>query len=194
MPEPFADAVRWPIDADGSRLRVSDRLVSRMPALQQRLAPRLLADPAGSRTRRWVLTRAVTAGFAATDRGDWAYLERIYEPDVVLRVAPETAPDLPATAEGFDAVRAVIETIYEIMATADTRPLEIIDLGGSHFVALNQVQGEGSYSGLEMNRAVVNVYEISTRGKAARQWSCVELATAERFYAERLAELESGVS
>jgi hypothetical protein len=178
--------VRWPIDADAVRMRLSDKLAARLPALGERLAPRLLAEPAGSRRRRWVLTRGLTAGFAATDRGDWDYLKRIYEPDVSLRIGPDVAPDAPELAESFSALRSALEQFYEITANADSRPVEIIDLGGPHFVGRIQFTSKGAYSGLAMNRQMFNLYELSARGRASRQWLCLDLETAEEFYAERL--------
>jgi hypothetical protein len=191
LPEPFADAVRWPVDAHEVRLRLGDKLAARLPVIARRVAPRLLAEPAGSRGRRWLLTRGLTAGFAAADGGDWDYLERIYEPGISLTMHPEVAPDLPARSEGFAAFRSVLESIYEIMANADSNPVEIIDLGGAHFVARNQWASEGVYSGLEMNRRMVQLYEMTENGRIGLQWTCVDLETAEELYAERLADLRS---
>lgn len=190
-PEPFADAVRWPIDADAVRLRLSDKLIARLPAITQRLAPRLLADPAGSRARRWALNRAVIAGFAAADSLDWDYLERIYEPDVRLRMTPEIGPDLPALSQGFAALRSVLESIYEIMDNADSGPVEIIDPGGPHFVVRLQWTSKGVYSGLPMDRQMLNLYELTATAKIGLQWTCMELETAAAFFTERLAELSS---
>ncbi len=74
----LADGVVYPIDGEGLRLRMSDRFVARIPALFQRLSNRLMAEPAGSPRRRWLISRALAAGFAALDKRDWDYLERVY--------------------------------------------------------------------------------------------------------------------
>lgn len=156
LPETFADAVRWPIDPDAVRL--SDKLVARLPAIAERVAPRVLAEPAGSRGRR----------------------------------DPEAAPDIAVLTDGFAAMRSAIESFYEVTAAADSRPVEIIDLGGPHVVARIEWTSEGAYSGLAMNRQMFSLYESSPRGRVSRQWLSLDLETAEAFYAERLAELSPG--
>jgi hypothetical protein len=191
MGEPFAEAVRWPIDAEQIRLRMSDRLVARLPGLTRRLAPRFLAEPAGSRARRWIVERALLAGFAAFDADDWDYLRRVYEPDVVYRPADDVLPDLPSRAEGFEAVRAMIDAVRDVVHALDTRPVEIVDLGGPHFAALVEHGAAGASSGISVTGRFVYLYEMSEAGRVARQWFATDPANAEAFYHERLADLQA---
>jgi hypothetical protein len=185
--EPFADAVRWPVAA---RLRLSDRLArqlpGRLPGLLSRLAPRFLAEPAGSRLRRSVFNRAITIGWSAFDRRDWDYLEGIYDPGVVTRVAPDVWIDSPGRADGWEETRQLLADTLDGFDESDQRPVEIIDPGGPHMVALVEGRIAGSYSGLEVRRTLANVYEFSEAGLIIRQWSASDLAGAERFLNERL--------
>jgi hypothetical protein len=191
-PEPFADAVRWPIDAEQIRLRLSDRLAQRLPALQRRLAPRLIADPAGSRLRRWLFTRSVTAGWAAFDGQDWDYLERIYEPGVEMTMTADMFIDTEGTFVGWPATRALLERAWDGFNSSDQRPTEIIDPGGRHFIARVDARATGEYSGIEFQREMVNLYEFGDSGLVARQWTGNDPAGVAALLAER--RLEEGAN
>jgi hypothetical protein len=190
MSDPFAGAARWPIDPADIRLRTSDRLLARFPGLLRRMGPRFIAEPAGSRLRRWVLDRAVLTGFAATDARDGDYLSRIYEPGVRLWVDPDAAlPGTPTQVEGFDALRELLDEAVRVWTEFESRPVEIIDLGGRHVVAVIAFGVTAKYSGLDSTGAFTYLYEISDAGRCARQWWTADLASAEAHYRERLAEL-----
>jgi ketosteroid isomerase-like protein len=187
--EPFGDAVRWPIDADEVRQRVTDRFVQRLDLIRRRVAPRMLAQPAGSPLRRALVTRGSAASWAAFDNRDWDFMERAYAPDVIFTITgDELAFDLPPEAHGWQECRRVIEDLYEGFADLDQRLVEVIDLGGAHFI--NRIEGRltGTYSGLDVERDFATLYELTGEGRVGRQW-IADFAGLEAFLAERRAEL-----
>ena len=185
-------AVRWPIDPDDIKLRRSDRVMTRLPGLLARAAPRFIAEPAGSRLRRWIIDRAMLTGFAATDSGDWDYLSNLYESDVQLRIEPDaTVPGFPAISEGYESLKALMQEAVSLFREFDSVPAEIIDLGGPHFAARVEHGYKATYSGLEGSGGYVYMYEISERGRCSRQWWAKDLTGAAAFYGERLEEIEA---
>ena len=180
----FDGAVSWPIDAAAVRLRLSDRLMQRLPALTRRVAPRVLAESPGSRGRRWIFTRALAAGWGAFDRRDWAYIERMYEPDGLMLTADDVFIDLPPRADGWMEVRHYQETLLEGFRESDARPVEIIDPGGRYIAARVEASFEGAYTGLKVRRALVTLYELSDEGLVARQWVANDVDALARFLAD----------
>jgi hypothetical protein len=181
----LAGAVRTPVDAAAVRRRMSDRMVQRVPAVATRLARRVLADEPGGRLRTQVLVRSLTAAWAAWDRDDWDYLARLNEPDIVMTVGEGIWPDYPPRVDGWDALRQLMEQSQEGFRLNEAWPIEIIDVGGPHVIATVRSRIEGEYSGLELTRDISIGYEISPRGRVARQCVAEDLADVTAWIAAR---------
>jgi hypothetical protein len=183
----LAGAVRWPIDRAAVRLRMSDRVVSHLPGIMQRTWEWVEGERAGSRMRRWLLTRALTAGWGALDRLDFEYLGRYYDPEVTLVYGKGMPMDVAPLVHGWTDVCRELERMYEVWI-GDQQPLEVIDVGGAFMAARVELSLTGTASGIEMKRDTVILYEIS-RGKVLRQWNSTDDAEIEEWLAARLSEL-----
>ena len=184
----LGDGVRVPVDVADIRLRLTDRIAVRLPGITRALAPRLIAAPAGSRLRIALMSRVLTAGWAACDSKDWAFLERLYAPDVVWHAAPDFLPDVSEPVVGRSAVFGFLDETWETMGWSDCAPAEIIDPGGPFMAACVQVRATGRVSGIAMNRDTVQLYEMTPDGVVGRQWSSNTFEEAAAFLDERLEE------
>ena len=182
MAPTLADAVRWPLDADEIRLRLTDRTVARLPAVTRRVWRTAREQPAGSRLRRWLLNRVLTSGWAALDRKDWDLLEAFYDPDVVV-VTGEGIPLDWGTTHGWAETRTRFDQFYEV-AFSNWRPSEALDLGGP-FVAV-RVDGTvtGLSTGIALSQKLTYVYEIGNEGRVVRQWGSSNPGEIEAWLAE----------
>jgi hypothetical protein len=179
MSEPapdFENPVRWSVDADDAKSRITDRMAQKFPALARRLWERALMAPAGSRLRRLILTRGATISFAAFDRRDWDYLESIYAHATVTYLAG-VMPDGSITARGWPEIRRLLmEDTAEIWANSEQRVTEIIDYGGRFFAFV--VPGEFRFeaSGIELERSQFCGYTFD-QGVVTNQWVAVDQET-----------------
>jgi hypothetical protein len=83
-------------------------------------------------------------------------------------------------------MRTMIETAREALQGFDSRPVEIVDLGGRHFAAVVEHGVAGAYSGITVSGQFVYLYEMSDAGRVARQWWTADPANAEKFHRQRL--------
>jgi hypothetical protein len=183
----FEEAVSWEIDPEDIRMRVTARFAARLPELLRRVWHRAEAQPSGSRLRRSILSRAQQAGWAATDRRDWDYLQRIYDPDVELRWGEGKFIDVSEYARGWPSVQEALESIYEAFDTTQA-PREIIDFGGPFHAVRVGTDIRGPRSGITLYEEVVLLYEINA-GQCVRQWSSSNREEIEGWLAERVAAL-----
>jgi hypothetical protein len=167
MPRTLADAVRWPLDADEFRLRLSDRAVARLPAVATRLWRTAIEQPPGSRLRRWLVTRVLTAGWAAYDAKDWDFLGQFYAPDVVATVSGDVLFDW-GTTRGWAETQARLEQTYDAVV-GETRPFEVIDPGGPFAAVRLDTEFTGQASGISLKREITVIYEIGAGGRVVRQ-------------------------
>ncbi len=184
----FDDAVCSPIEVDELRLRVTDRVASRLPVIARTLRPRLIAAPAGSKLRTALLTRMMIAGFAGIDQRDWSYMQRIYAPEMVWRAVPGFWLDAPEHAVGWPAVQVRLASFLDAFGDTDFRPVEFLDLGGPFFGVRVATNLKGRYSGIVVTNEAFYVYELGAAGVAVRQWAANTRAEAAAFYEQRLAE------
>ncbi len=190
--DPFAEAPRWAIDAAAIRLRLTDRVVARTPALQRRLGPRLLTEPAGSTLRRRLLTRALTAGWAATEQRNYAVLESLYSPDFEGYFSPEVNVDFPEHVSGWPAFQRLLDGVFEAWVAADYTLVEIIDPGGPFVVNRARISGEGRFTSIELGFEIATLYELDEVARCRRQWMTTGLDALGDFYTERRAQLDQG--
>ena len=162
---------------------MSDRLVSRLPAVARRVGGRATAEPRGSRLRRWLLTRVLLAGWAALDDGDLDHLARFYSPDIEMTILVDLF-DLSGKHSGWPAM----ERFFTGSLAAwrfQTEIREVIDLGGP-FVAMSTVQTvTGHASRIPFQLDFLYLYELSG-GVCVRQWIVADEAEGERVLAQRL--------
>ena len=166
----LADAVRWPIDPEEVRLRLSDRAITQLPAVTRRLWRTIAEQPAGSRLRRWLLTRVFTSGWAAIDDKDWDYVGAFYDPNVVVELSGEGIVFDWGTTHGWDETRRRLEQTYEVLFS-DQRPFEALDFGGPFCAVRIVAKLTGESSGIAMSREITIVYEIGREGRVVRQIS-----------------------
>jgi hypothetical protein len=183
----LADAVTWPIDDAAIRLRISDKLAARLPALTRHVSRRLVGQPAGARQRRWLLTRLVAAGYAAQDRADWAYIERFFAPDVVARFGEGIPFDVERLTTGWEGWRASLERIFDT-SLFQSRPHTVVDFGGQLFGACVEMRMMGQASGIAATEDLFSIYE-SRDGVVVRQWVTSSADELDGWLAERRAEL-----
>jgi hypothetical protein len=149
-------------------VRMSDRAVARLPAVAARLWRTVTEQPPGSRLRRWLLTRILTAGWAAFDAEDWDFLGQFYDPDVVATISGEGMIFDWGTTHGWAETQARLEETYDAM-WGETRPFEVIDLGGRFAGNRLIATLTGESSGISTSRELTVIYEIGAGGRVVRQ-------------------------
>ena len=184
MTPTLAEAVRWPIDADVFRVRLSDRAIARLPAVTRRIWQTALMQPAGSRMRRWLLNRIFTSGWAAIDQKDWEFVENFYDPDVVVSVTGEGLMFDWGTTHGWAETQARLEQTYEVLLS-DQKPFEAIDFGGRLIGVRVEAKLTGEASGIATKRELTIVYEIGDEGRVVRQLSSTDDDEIEAWLTEQ---------
>jgi hypothetical protein len=164
----LADAVTWPVDATNARVRLGDRAATRLPAVARRVWPRVEREPAGSRLRRRLIERLLPAGFAALNAGDWDYIARLYDPEMVGRSGTGVPPDLPALAPDWASWREGCERAIAQSGLSWT-PEVLIDAGGDLIGAQIRTHLTGSASGISASMTFTAMYAVR-EGRVVRQW------------------------
>jgi hypothetical protein len=183
MTPTLAVAVRWPIDPDEFRVRLSDRAIARLPTVTRQLWGRIVEQPAGSRLRRWIVTRILTSGWAAIDQKDWDYLEAFYDPNVTV-IAGEGMVFDWGTAQGWAETRMRLEQTYDAMLS-DSRPVEALDFG-ERFVGVRvNATLTGESSGITLSREMTIVYEIADGGRVLCQIASTNPDEIDEWLTER---------
>lgn len=183
----FDEAVSWEIDPEDARLRMTDRVVVRLPELVRRVWRRMESEPAGSPLRRKFASRVLRAGWAATDRRDWKYVARLYDPNVEVHWG-NSFIDVPDYMRGWAALQKALESVYEAFETTEQSPREAIDFGGPFFAARLGTDLTGQGSGISLQEESFALYEVGD-GVCVRQWYSPEQEEIEAWLSERAAEL-----
>jgi hypothetical protein len=176
MTTDFDNPVRWAVDGAEARVRITDRMMQRLPALTRRLGERLVNDPAGSRLRRVMLTRGATVGWAAYDKSNWDYIGNLYAPDAVVTYFDGIFPDGPFVAHGWPEIRQSLEESAEVLRISDQRVTEIVDYGGRFFGAAMTGAFVFDGSGIAMERPIFNAYRVG-EGVVTHQWAALDEAS-----------------
>lgn len=138
--------VRWKIEPlKRSRRGLDERLLLAAPRAARVLGRVLAGRPAGSRTRRALITRVIRIGIAANNRLDYDALSVFYEPGVELRLmGGATRIDLDPVYWGHEGLRKVNNDWKAGFEQFRFEPREVIDPGGERFAALVDMHAETS--------------------------------------------------
>ena len=160
--------VRWKIDPlERSRRGLDERLLLAAPRVAHVLGRFLARRPAGSRTRRALITRVMRFGFAANNRLDYDALFSFYEPGVEIRLmGGGTRIDLDPVYWGYEGLRKVNQDWRAGFEQFQFEPREVIDPGGDRFGVL--VDMHGQTSGM-VTRQLSGFVFILRDGRAMRQ-------------------------
>ena len=183
----FDEAVSWEIDPEDARLRMTDRVAARLPEVVRVVWRRASSEPAGSRLRRRFLSRVLRAGWAATDRRDWEYVARLYDPEVEVHWG-NSFIDVPDHTHGWTGLKEALERVYEAFETTEQSPREAIDFGGPFFGVRLGTDLIGQGSGITLQEESFALYEVGD-GVCVRQWYSPEQEEIEAWLSERAAEL-----
>jgi ketosteroid isomerase-like protein len=145
--------VRWEIEPlERSRRGLDERIVLAAPWLRKAMARRAERQPAGSKLRRSLLTRAVRVGFAANNRGDYEAMSASFHPEIEL-IPPgrgQTALGFDPVYRGPDGVRRFVEEWKSGFGGFRYAVKEIADAGGSRFALRLELIGTVGESGVEV--------------------------------------------
>jgi hypothetical protein len=146
-----------------------ERLLALAPWLLPRGAAVIAGRPPSSRLRRLVLREVFARGFAALNRHDHRLVGLGYEPDVEIYPAGEwRALGLADCYHGVDGWLELLAAINEYLPDVRYVPDRLIDLGNRWLLRLDMSAG-GKSSGAQTHQTVGFVYEVSPRGRIARQ-------------------------
>jgi ketosteroid isomerase-like protein len=150
---------------------IEERVMLRLPSPVVRLVTRGVARlPPGSQLRRRILKRALTRGYEAGSRDDYAVGLLFYEPDVEIRAPGEFARalGLPERYDGHQGFIDLWRDTQQDMDDFSSRPEQIIDLG-DRVAARIALAGRGRTSGAVTAQTGGTIYYFSRRGLVARQ-------------------------
>jgi hypothetical protein len=146
-----------------------ERALALAPALLGIGAALVARLPASSRLRRWVLREALSRGFAAINCGDPWVIPVVYEPDYeIYPAAGLQTLGLAYCYRGHSGWRELIDAVEEPLPDMRYTPEHLIDLGDRWVVRLG-MSGSGRTSGVRTNQTWGSVYQLSPRGRIARQ-------------------------
>ena len=160
--------VRWKIEPlVRPRRGLDERLLLSAPWVARALLRFLAGRPAGSRTRRALITRIIRIGFAANNRLDYDAMSVLFDPATEIRLMGGAARiDLDPVYSGHDGLRKLVEDWRAGFEQIRFEPREVIDPGGDRFGAL--VEYDGQTSGMVTRQLTGNVF-ILRDGLAIRQ-------------------------
>ena len=155
--------------SDGASRPPLERVLALSPALLIFGAAVVARLPPSSRLRRSVLREVFSRTFAAINRRDPWVIPVAYEPDCEIYSAAELRTlglaDCYRGHSGWhDLLGAIEETLPDVRYTPD----HLIDLGDRWVVRL-QMSGSGRASGAYASQTWGSVYQLSSRGRVARQ-------------------------
>lgn len=147
-----------------------ESLYIRIPGLARMAFARVMSLPAGSRLRRSLITRTITTGIAANNRGDYEAMSVAFHPQIVLRATEETRPPgLDLEHVGRDAYVALLQSWKEPFTDFRFETREIYDGGGARAGARLDAVGRGQLGGPEVRQIYFHAWEIES-GYLRRQW------------------------
>lgn len=163
-------AVTVPPAREGSTRPMLERTLAAAPRWLTRLGFRFVTRlPASSRLRRRALRNGMARSFAALNRGDWWYTPIVYESDCEIVVAAEFRTlGLADRYRGHGGGQELTEAWREELPDVRWDPEQLIDLG-ERWVPRARVSGSGRSSGVRTDRTWGALYQLSSRGRIARQ-------------------------
>jgi hypothetical protein len=166
-----AEIAHWKVEPlVRDRRNWDESLLIRTPWLARTLFARVMALPAGSRSRRSLITRTIRTGIAANNRGDYDAMSVAFHPDVLLRATEETRPPgLDLEHVGPDAYVALLKAWKEPFADFRFETLAVYDGGGARVGARVDAVGHGQFGGPEVRQIYFHAWEIES-GMLRRQW------------------------
>jgi ketosteroid isomerase-like protein len=159
---------------------LDERLALRAPRLYRRLMRLVMSLPPGSPVRRRLLKRAISRGFEAVARQDFAIFPIAYDPDVEINIIGEEmqALGLAGRYHGHEELIGWLGAWTREWVDARNTPELMLDLG-DRLVVRVKYTARGAASGAEVTQSAGHVY-YSAGGVFVRQdqywsWSeCVE--------------------
>jgi hypothetical protein len=146
-----------------------ERALALAPALLGRGAASIAHLPASSRLRQRALQWAFSRGFAAINRGDPWFISVAYEPDCeIYPAAGFRTLGLAERYRGHDGWREMTDAIREPLPDVRYTAQRLIDLGDRWVLRL-EMSGSGRTSGVPTSQTFGSVYQVSPRGRIARQ-------------------------
>lgn len=178
--------VTVPPAREGSTRPMLDQVLAAAPRWLLGLAVGIIALlPASSRLRRRVLQQGMSHAWAAANRGDWWFMQIMYEPDCELIVATEFQTlGLADRYRGHGGPQELADAWRNELPDVRWDPEHLIDLG-DRWVLRARVSGSGRKSRARVDRTWGSVYHLSSRGRIARQdifWTWEETIAAERLH------------
>jgi ketosteroid isomerase-like protein len=136
-----------------SQRTIEERVGVRWPSMARRMMRWVLRLPPGSRVRRALLRRAARIIFLSWNRGDFALVPTIDDPEVETRLTVGTS----RVAMGVDPVYygpeghcRVMEDWNEAWGEWDAEIDEIIEEGRDQVLFIARVYGQGAASGIKV--------------------------------------------
>jgi hypothetical protein len=125
--------------------------------------------PPTSRLRRRALQEGFVRGFAATNRHDDWHVALAYEPDCEFHIdAGFRTLGLADSYRGREGWRELIAAVAEGLPDVRWTPEHVIDLG-DRLVLRARMTGSGRASGARTQQTWGSVYQLSPRGRVARE-------------------------
>jgi ketosteroid isomerase-like protein len=138
--------------AKGQRT-VVERASIRWPRMARRTARSVLRLPPGSRPRNAMLRRAAEIAFLAWNRGDFALVPNIDDPEVEthMSVGSDSVPGLDAIYYGPEGHCRAMELWNEAWQKWDAEIDEVIEEGRDRVVIVARVHAVGAASGIRLD-------------------------------------------
>jgi ketosteroid isomerase-like protein len=136
-----------------SQRTVAERAAIRWPTVAQRATRSVLRLRPGSRARNAMLQRAAETAFLAWNRGDFALVPNIDDPEVETRIAQRAGSvvGLDAVYYGPEGHCRAMELWNEAWAKWDAEIDEIIEEGRDGVVVVARVHAVGAASGVTLD-------------------------------------------
>jgi hypothetical protein len=135
-----------------SQRTIAERAGIRWPSMARRAMRWVLRLPPGSRVRRAMLQRAARIVFLLWNRGDYALVPILDDPEVETHVTVRArmAVGLDELYYGPEGHCRAMETWNEAWRTWDAEIDEVIEEGRDQVLIVARVYGEGAASGIKL--------------------------------------------
>jgi ketosteroid isomerase-like protein len=136
-----------------SRRTIEERVWVHWPSMARRTMRRVLRLPPGSRVRRAMLRRAARIIFLSWNRGDFALVPSIDDPEVETRltVGSNVVMGVDPVYYGPEGHCRVMEDWNEAWQEWDAEIEEIIEEGRDQVLFIARVSGVGAASGIKVD-------------------------------------------
>jgi ketosteroid isomerase-like protein len=150
MSQENVEIVRQRSDQVKRQRTIEERVGVRWPSMARRTMRWVLGLPPGSRVRRAMLERAARAAFLAWNRGDFALVPKVDDPQVETHIvgAPIDADPVYYGPEGHC---RVMEVWNEAWREWDGEIDQVIEEGRDRVLIVARVWGEGAASGIKLD-------------------------------------------